>query len=503
MGLMMVQGKTPSSDPSLITVWSDNRLFKQVISPYDTYESVGSLHSIIDIMSANKQLTLTTVSEDCIAIYASKAGDDGSFVILYNIKYKIVQSKVPFKVYLPTFNLWTVRKNIFLAFGEQLSVIPFRVTIDRLSSLVGSQCDSGMHTVVEKEMINEDLHYEDNLEFDDDQTPVEGMQFPAPVVKFFKPQTRILSGAKRVVGADEFNEKLKNIYHEDMMVDIARLDDQPAGTVQVKLVSNIDETFPVLSENFELLCGELEKQGCSEIEITDRVIPVLLKTKRTEDIGLLLKRYNHVSEKMLTTIIKFLLGCTSDDEDTMEVDHTSTDEGIELKKSDLKKGRVKSTNTLLSTAQKEQRDVLSIALTCAFDSLTILPSLKSEITLEEMVQLMDHLYKILTTSSLDDPYDMRGNLAEGNDFDLDSKLFEWFKLLIDSHYQQILLSHDSDLHQKLEHWLKLIDNHIKILTEMNDMRPLLLKLSSNKPLQLSKKCNQWYTIESVQLYWKR
>jgi hypothetical protein len=117
-----------------------------------------------------------------------------------------------------------------------------------------------------------------------------------------------------------------------------------------------------------------------------------------------------------------------------------------------------------------------------------------------MVQLMDHLYKILTTSLLNDRYEMRGNLVEGDDFDLDTKLFEWFRLLLDSHYQQILWSRDKELEEKLMQWLSLVDSHIGILSEMKSLRPVVSKIAQNKTLQLSKKCNQWYTVEKLKLY---
>jgi hypothetical protein len=497
MGYTVIRGKSLNSDPSLITIWSDKRLFKATLSPLEGFPTIGALHAIVDSINASNRLSMTPISEDCVAIYASKHGDDGSFVILYNIKYKIVQSKVPFKVYLSNFKLWSINKNIFLAMGEQLSVIPYRISADKLSSMVGSQCDSDVQAMVEKEMINEDLHYEENLELDDDQTPIDNMEVNLRGGKKRRPN---LPKGIPIVSADEVSEQLNEMYHEELIVDIVRMDDQPEGTVQSKLLSNVDETFPVLSENFEMLCLDLEKYGCSEIEVTNKVIPVLLKTNRTEDIGLLLKRYNHVSEQMLIRIIKYLLSCQNEDESTMEEDATNGDES-EFDKSKLcKEKKFKNVNVFLSTAQNEHRDVLSIVLCSSFDSQTILKYLRKEITVLEMKALMDHIYKILKTSSLDDVYDMRGNLVEGNDFDLDTKLFEWFKLLLDSHYQQILLSHDSKLHKKLEQWLQLVDDHIRILTEMSEMRQMLAKLAKSKPINLSKKCNQWYSIEQLRLY---
>lgn len=497
MGCTVTVGKSKKSGPALFTLWSDKRLFKQVLDLSENCTpSIGTLHSIVDAINAENPLALTPISEDCLAIYASKNDNDGSLVILYNVKYKIVQSRLPFKVYLSNFNLWSIRSNIYLALADQLSVIPYRITVDQLSSMVGSQCEINGDTMVEKEMINEDLNYEDNLIFDDDQTTVDEMEFKPRHIEI---NSQPLTKTKPIVGADEVSHQLNELYREDLLVDLVRVDEQ-TSEVQVKLLSNVDESFPVMSESFEIFCVELEKYGCSEIEITNRVLPVLMKANRIEDMGVLLKRYNHVSEQMLTRVIKYLLSCPCAEDESVKREQTEKN-GPGYDKIDLSTQRkFPSTNIFLSTAQSERRDVLSIALCSSFDSQTILKFLRKEITLNEMVLLMDHFYGILSTSFLDDPYDMRGNLVEGNDFDYDAKLFEWMRLLLDSHYQQILLSHDSGLHDKLTAWLDLVDKNIAILSDMNDMRQILVKISTNKQIHLSKKCNKWYSIEKLQLY---
>lgn len=498
MAFTVIPGKNILTDPALLTMWSDNRLFKQPLSSTDQSPSVGSLHSIIDCINSAKRLAMVPISEDSIAFYASKAGDDGSFIIMYNTKFKIVQSKVPFKVYFPIFKLWTVRRNLFLAMAEQLSVVPFRVSANQLSSMVGSQCDVVTEATVEKEMINEDQTYEENLEFDDDQTSVEDMQLTIQYDREFKKKPMLLSGATPVAGAEEVEEKLNEIYREDLSIDIVRTEQQPGNSLQIKLLSNVDESFPFMSENFELLCNELEKHGCSEIEITSRVIPILIRTNRTEEIGLLLKKYNHVSEQRLIDVIKYLLACPTEIQEEME---TSEENPADANtKSRLKGKKIAKPSVLLSTKQRINRDVLSIALCSSFDSHAILKFLRKGIKMPEMIALMDHLYATLSTSSFDEQYDMRGNLVEGNDFDLDSKLFEWFKVLLDTHYQQILLSHNAGLHEKLGQWLQLVDDHIRILSEMSSLRPLLANLATNKLISPTKKCNQWYSIEKLQLY---
>jgi len=496
MGMAMIYSSTGQT--SLITIWSDKRVFKQNLQMSTDNLSIGTLHSIIDYINGRNDIAVQTISENCIAIYASKPNDDGSNIILYNIKYKIIQSKIPFKVYLSNFKLWSVNENLYLSMGQNLSVIPFVVTTDKLSSMVGSQIDA-TDNVVENENIYEDGLYEEALEFDENQDPVEGMEF-IPNETHIKQKKKLLSGAKGVADSFLVKDYLDEIYRGDLQIDLCRIEDQPDDTAYVKLINNVDESHPLMSENFEFYCSSLERQGCSEIEITNKVVPILLKTNRTEDIGLLMKRYNHFSERMLVQIIKYLISCPKlhdgDDNDKSEMSTEKDENSCRQNQTE----KIKNANIFLSTNQNEIRDVLSIALCCSFDSTTILKFINSDITLTEMVQLMDHLYKMLTLNMLEDRFDMRGNLVEGDDFDLDTKLFEWFKLLLDSHYQQILLSKDEELVNKLQSWMELVDEHIDILSQMNDLRHTLLTIANKKPIQLSRECNQWYTIEKLELY---
>lgn len=496
MGLTVLPGKTSDCDPHLITLWSDKRLFKQLLNFSNESPSIGALHAIVDSINADSKLAVAPISADCIAIYASKDGDDGSFVLLYNLKYKIIQSKVPFKVYLSNFKMWTVRKNIFLAMGEQLSVIPYRITTDHLSSMVGSQCDSALNVAVEKEMVNEDVHFEENLEMDENQEAIVGMEFHFQNDDWRRPKNK--SKGKTVVSANEVSDQLEQLCRKELVVDLTRLDHQAPGLVQGKLLTNVDEAFPVLSENFELLCMEYEKFGCSEIEITNKLIPILIKLNQVSDLGLLFKRYNHVSEQMLVKVIKFLLSFSSGDTSKAKV--TTTVSEATLSKQQLSnEKKVKNANVFLNKVRDNSRDVLPVVICCSFDSKTMVKFLRN-ISLDEAIQLMDHLYETLVTSSIDETTETRGNLVDGTDFDLDTQLFEWMKLLLDSHYQRILLSRDSNLHKKLALWLKLVDDHIKILADMSEMRHVLAKLSTKKAIFTSKKCNQWYTIEKLELY---
>lgn len=469
--------------------------------------TVGNLHSMIDVINPKYPIAICSINKDCIAIYAGKHSEDGSFVLLYNIKFKIVQSKVPFKVYLSNFKMWSVENNIFLALADQLSVIPFRISADQLSCMVGSQCNTGVWTLVEKEMLNEDLHFEEALKFDDNQSNEnEDSIFDFKIkddnaANSHKKKRNKQKAPKASVNSQDFNQLLNSLYKTDMVVEVIRLDSHMPDSTQLKLVSNVDANALIMSENFELLSLELEKYGASEIEITNKMIPLLLKTNRTEDIGLLLKKYNHISERMLVKTLKFLINCKSD---SMMVDDTNDDNATQSEVSDkivLSKSKsFPNANVFLTPEVSNKKDVLSILLSCSHDSKNIVKYLRQEISLNEMLLILDYLYNILIKSSLDDVEETHVNLIEGVNFELETQQFEWFKLLLDSHYQQILLSKDEQLLNKLNNWMDLVVEYMRIVGEMGEMRQLLLNISKGTIFQSNKQCNKWYKIEKLSLY---
>ena len=90
-----------------------------------------------------------------------------------------------------------------------------------------------------------------------------------------------------------------------------------------------------------------------------------------------------------------------------------------------------------------RKDVLNILLACSFDSKTIVKYLRTEINLNELIFLMDYMHKLLIQNPLEGPDlvdDILPNSVNCEEFDYDGQLFEWFTLLLDSHYQQILMT---------------------------------------------------------------
>lgn len=477
-----------------------------------TSNTLGNFIAMIDIINVTQPMSIIGINRDVIAIYAANKNSDGSYVLLYNFKFKVVQSKQYFKIYFKESRIWSIDNNIFLAFGRNLSVIPYHVSEEQLSDMVGSQCDQEILTLVDN-TINEDLEFEEKAEFcekqpDNDQED-DFLFKPQKIgVKNKKPQKnphkkKVEEKIVKFESADDINEHLHSILRDDVSFDLIRDENQIPGFVQAKLFSRIDEDLLVLSDNFEFLLMEMQRYGCSEIEITDKVLPVLIKTNRTRDIGLLLKRFNHISERMLVKTLKYLINCPE-----IEKQKTELPKEISVQEQEVQVKEHKSFpyNKIFAREKFETDvvDVLNILLSCSFDAKIITKYLRQEIELNELIHLMDYLYGILTENSLDSvgASEISPTPVEFEDFDMDRKLFDWFTILIDSHYQQILLTKDEVLLKKLIEWNKLVDQQIKVLKDMIEFRSLLLHVTNGKYSKLISKTtsNKWYSIEKIKLY---
>lgn len=259
------------------------------------------------------------ISDKCVTIYACNEEEDSSSLLIYNLEYKVIQSRMDFKVFIPLVKLWNAQNNIFFGLGQYIKSVPFVLNDDKLSSMIGAQRNFA-DRIVDTEMITEDFIYEEALKFDEVQNRLDGMEF-IPNNRHWKPQKKHLSGAKSVSGSVEVRNQLNDLYRGEMMVQVITSDDQPKETIMSKQLSNVDEGSVILSENIEFYCNKLEKHGFSEIEITNKILAVLLKANRTQDIGLVLKRYNNISESMLAMIIKYVLQCSVEKSEENEMDN--------------------------------------------------------------------------------------------------------------------------------------------------------------------------------------
>lgn len=88
---------------------------------------------------------MVSLSDDYIAMYGASAIDEGAVLIIYNLQFKVTQSKQIFKLFTMGARLWKVRDNLLVCVGQNLAVVPFRLDTEQIAALVGS------HKVVQDE----------------------------------------------------------------------------------------------------------------------------------------------------------------------------------------------------------------------------------------------------------------------------------------------------------------------------------------------------------------
>ncbi|CRK99277.1 CLUMA_CG012673, isoform A [Clunio marinus] len=468
-GLTVILGKN-SHNPSLVTIWSDNRIFKLPLNSSDKFKTVGSLHSMLDSLNSKREMVIAGISEEYIAIYGCKQKNDGALFVLYNMKYKVIQSKVAFKVFLPDFSgMWLVKNNVFFKLAKNLTMIKFQRTKTQLCNMIGSQRESMSSSGIEKEMISEDIRYEENIEFDEDQSLI--------IDKEIKNYTPNMKSSQNITknkkdDSDELNMKLNRFYFEELSVDVFKRSVNgryPVITLHPTLTENIEEkSLLSTTEKLFSFINEFENMGFSEIEISNKIIPLIINANRQVDtcllMRLLLKMQSHLSEEMIVRILKHLF---------------------------LHPQSMKSPEEI-----NQQTEMLNILFQCSYNDFTIHGYLRKIIPLSETISIMDFSYDVITNSCSKGSFDV--SQFGGTQFD--TNIFKWLLILLDSYYQHLLLSYDKNLYDKLKKWFILVEKEMKTLFELSELKGNVEKIVSCQTLQSSKKYNQLCTIEQLNLY---
>lgn len=457
-------------------------------------EDPGHFISILNIFNVDQPIIIKGVSKDCIAMYGSNLNQDGASLVLYNTHFKIAQTKQYFKVFFNSSRLWVIGSNIFLAVGQNLSVIPFRISKEQLSDLIGSQRNNQLTQTVDQEYINEDDEIEQAITFD----VVAQKQLNKRYKWGAEKKNKLMNGKlkkgqqDKVTSIDEVTDKLRKLYAFDVVFDVVRDGNLLSNTAKTQIFNN-QNGISVMSEEFELFAMELERCGASEYEITEKLIPNIISTKSSKDLIYCLRRYSNISERSLTSALNYAVSCANIDKEivasngiAMETNLTEVEE----------KPFQYVVDVLFQDEKRENLDLLNVVLSCSFDSVNILSYLRKNLDISSAIFLIKHFNKLLTSQKSD----LFQNSMSCESFDDDRIILNWACLLIDSHYQQFALSKDNSICDELTKLLELLKEYIESLKEVNSFVPILHNLVQTKVIKNESKYSQWYSIEKVKLY---
>ncbi|XP_075161376.1 nucleolar protein 11 [Haematobia irritans] len=468
--------------PMLLTIWSDKRIFLLPLGD-DVYpeRSPGNFVSLLTQLKVDSPLSVMGVSKHFVAIYGANHGQEGASLLLYNTQYKVVKTKQFFKVYFNFSKLWSVRDHIILAMGQNLSVVKYRVLKEVLSELVGTQICNDYQTPIEIEHINEEdlmeeclqytteiqTHYNENKSQKDNEKLPKFEEADGLTIPYVDPK--------------DFDRELIALKQMNLHVDV--LQDDTTDSVQISLMSNVNDKGFTCPE-IRLIAQQLEHTGASEHEISEKLLTVLMKADIIQDIGVCLRRYTNISEKILSKTLNFILKkYAEENKNQMDVESSSD---VEQEEEDAK----------LSRKPSEVRDILNVLLACSFDAENLELYIRQDVEYNEVVLLLHHLFIMLNS---DEEFEERPSLWE-NSTEFEMQILRWFGVLLNSHFQKLALSKDMTLIELLFKWHALFQSYKREIVELQNVAALLYNVMEKKTCLKDKSSSKWYSIEEVYLF---
>ncbi|KAG4076725.1 hypothetical protein HA402_002012 [Bradysia odoriphaga] len=183
-------------------------------------------------------------------------------------------------------------------------------------------------------------------------------------------------------------------------------------------------------ELIRILSDLLEDKGSSETEITEHVIPILIKAKLPNELVKCLRKYTNVSERMLAKCLKYFLGMPD---------------------------------------SNEKLAYINQVFACSFDAELIKEHLRTDLNLDDAIYLLDIIHRDL----VDDELSLEEAPQYSHNFDSDVALINWFVVILKAHYQQFLLSRDSTLNDFILKWKELIESFVR---DISDLKPITAEL---------------------------
>ncbi|XP_058126108.1 uncharacterized protein LOC131283021 [Anopheles ziemanni] len=501
VGCCIVDG---SGGPSLLSVWSDSRIFYLQLSLGQSpkrQEGVGNFIEMVHSIDVTQPLSVASIGKDYIAMYAGNTSKDGATLALFNVQVKVFQAKQYFKVYFRSSRFWVIESNILLAFGQTLAVVPYKISNQQLADMIGSQCTSFDPTyTIDDESLNEEGEFLDVYSYGGTLPSIAEQSSGEQAVEDEDEAEEKPPLYKQFRSEREFEETLRKAYQiSTLPIDIITDNTLPDDMVQLKLFNNADPTLGplVFNRTFEIIAEELECSGCSEQEICNRLVPWLVQANLPNDLAKCLKRYSVVSEK---TIVQALNYAMSLPDELLEESQNgdSTDDSSPVNGENTKEDPLPNQNVFVDAqfAHPSHRDLLNIVLSCSFNRTAMVPFVRTELDFPQVMRLLQHLEHLL----VDPMATLSETLHTADTFDSDEKTVEWIIVLLDAHYQQFVLAKESETQEQLKRMLRIVDEHIDGLKQLKSLAPSLERFIVSKGQGKSSGLNQFYSIETIQLY---
>lgn len=343
--------------------------------------TIGDLFTVIESLNCREYVSVISLDNNYLAMYGCNSNDEGALLIVYNVYFKVVQSRQPFKLFTNGARIWCIDDCLFFPVGQNLAVVPFYLDTEQLAALVGS------HKVVEKNL-------------DAEVSLVQQVQFA------------------KWKNTGEFSE---------------------------------DKGVKALGSNIQ----DFLEQGLPKTIVFDTILEDILENKNVKILTQVLQYFTDLSESSLAKVLKLILNLQTEKFEQKEL--------------------VKCADFPQELQPAARTNLLDILFTKSFNDTLLLSHLRSILTLDEVLRLMQYILFLLSEDG--------HFLPSLNNTETEAKLIEWSCILLDANYQKFLLSRD----EKINDILKSLKNHMKeeldSFENLKHVASLLSEIEKGKSIQ--------------------
>ncbi|KAH8295763.1 hypothetical protein KR018_007773 [Drosophila ironensis] len=469
-GYAVIEG---DAAPQLLTIWSDKRMFILNLGDRSSDRSPGQFVSTLSEMKVESKLSVHGVSRNFAAIYGANHGQEGASLLVYNTQFKVINAKQYFKVYLEFSRLWAGDEHILLAMGQNIAAVRYRMNREVLVDMLGSQLSDTHLSPIELDHINEEEHLESLIKYSGSRKPRE---LASANSKSNKPQTtqelpnadgRELAFEPPELLDREMDDFIKQYVYGEAVGCENGLED-----VNVTLMTNFSDAGP-MNTAVQGLVRQLERSGAGEEEIIEKILTLFIKTENSEHVLMCLRRYSNISERMLAWTLRYALDkCLG----SPRTNGHANDEPMDT--------------------SEGHNELLNAVLACSFDASCIEEHLRQHLSLQHVLYLIDHLYKLASDPSvqLEERPNQDASLVR-----TEMQALQWLGCLLTSHFTWLVMSKDDGLLEKFGKWAELLSFYQESLFELANLVPLLTNIVEQRRMKTIYSTT-WYGVEEVVLY---
>ncbi|XP_034250715.1 nucleolar protein 11 [Thrips palmi] len=221
----------------------------------------------------------------------------------------------------------------------------------------------------------------------------------------------------------------------------------------------------------------LADQGYSQAMLCEKLVASYLEETNLSGIVWLLQFLPDFPESALVTVLAFCLDTPPAAFRKLKYDKRKFHYLIDMDGD--------SQNGLVELSDK-QRVVLDIIIRTSFSEAIILPHLRSKLNLQHCLALLQYIAQCLPQIK---------NTTDAQ------ALMRWAAVLLDSHYQQLLLSTDECVSSTVHALKDLVESQVEYIDELKVLDPILRRIQSGQALQKPNIVqNMFYSIETLRLY---